>query len=57
LRERKIELINSEVRKLDNQISENTNTVHDLQGQLSLLKRKYADMVLLLTATKALITK
>jgi septal ring factor EnvC (AmiA/AmiB activator) len=46
LRERKIELINSEVRKLDNQISENTNTVHDLQGQLSLLKRKYADMVL-----------
>jgi septal ring factor EnvC (AmiA/AmiB activator) len=46
LRERKIENINSEVRKLDNQISENTNTVHDLQGQLTLLKRKYADMVL-----------
>ncbi|WP_214072082.1 peptidoglycan DD-metalloendopeptidase family protein [Mucilaginibacter sp. dw_454] len=46
LREQKITGINSEVRGLDNQISENTNTVHDLQGQLSLLKKKYADMVL-----------
>lgn len=46
LREEKIVVINSEVRNLDNQISENTNTVHDLQGQLTLLKKKYADMVL-----------
>lgn len=46
LRERKIEVINTEVRTLNNQISENTNTVHDLQSQLDLLKRKYADMVL-----------
>ncbi|MFD2148162.1 murein hydrolase activator EnvC family protein [Mucilaginibacter antarcticus] len=46
LRERKIDVINGEVRNLNNQISENTNTVHDLQGQLDLLKRKYADMVL-----------
>lgn len=46
LREQKIKVINSEVRNLDNQISQNTNTVHDLQGQLDLLKRKYADMIL-----------
>jgi septal ring factor EnvC (AmiA/AmiB activator) len=46
LREEKIGVINTEVRTLDNQISENTNTVHDLQSQLSLLKKKYADMVL-----------
>jgi septal ring factor EnvC (AmiA/AmiB activator) len=46
LREQNIGLINNQVRNLDGQISENTNTVHDLQGQLDLLKRKYADMVL-----------
>ncbi|MDB5003768.1 MAG: peptidase [Mucilaginibacter sp.] len=46
LREQKITVINSEVRNLDSQISENTNTVHDLQSQLELLKKKYADMVL-----------
>ncbi|MCC8425225.1 murein hydrolase activator EnvC [Mucilaginibacter sp. UR6-11] len=46
LREQKITVINSEVRNLDSQISENTNTVHDLQSQLNLLKKKYADMVL-----------
>lgn len=46
LREQKITVINSEVRTLDSQISESTNTVHDLQGQLDLLKKKYADMVL-----------
>jgi septal ring factor EnvC (AmiA/AmiB activator) len=46
LREHKIEVINGEVRNLNSQISENTNTVHDLQGQLDLLKKKYADMVL-----------
>lgn len=46
LREQNINLINSQVRNLDGQISQNTNTVHDLQGQLELLKKKYADMVL-----------
>ncbi|MES2425807.1 MAG: peptidoglycan DD-metalloendopeptidase family protein [Bacteroidota bacterium] len=46
LREEKIVVINTEVKNLGNQISENTNTVHDLQGQLDLLKKKYADMVL-----------
>jgi septal ring factor EnvC (AmiA/AmiB activator) len=46
LRERKIDVISSEVKNLNSQISENTGTVHTLQGQLDLLKRKYADMVL-----------
>ncbi|MFD2874527.1 murein hydrolase activator EnvC family protein [Mucilaginibacter ximonensis] len=46
LREQKITVINGEVRNLDSQISENTNTVHSLQSQLELLKKKYADMVL-----------
>jgi septal ring factor EnvC (AmiA/AmiB activator) len=46
LREKKIEGITSEVKNLDSQISENTSTVHDLQSQLELLKKKYADMVL-----------
>ncbi len=46
LREKKIDVITSEVKNLDNQISENTSTVHSLQSQLDLLKKKYADMVL-----------
>ncbi|HTH83514.1 MAG TPA: peptidoglycan DD-metalloendopeptidase family protein [Mucilaginibacter sp.] len=46
LREEKINVINTEVRNLDNQISEDTNNVHSLQGELDLLKKKYADMVL-----------
>ncbi|MBC7400169.1 MAG: peptidoglycan DD-metalloendopeptidase family protein [Mucilaginibacter sp.] len=46
LREKKIDVITSEVKNLDSQISENTSTVHTLQGQLDLLKKKYADMVL-----------
>lgn len=46
VREDKINSINSEVRLLDNQISENTSTVHNLQGQLTLLKKEYAAMIL-----------
>jgi septal ring factor EnvC (AmiA/AmiB activator) len=46
IREEKIGVINTEVRNLDNQISEDSNNVHSLQGELDLLKRKYADMVL-----------
>ncbi len=46
LRAQKIEVINSEVRNLDNQISENNNSVHNLQGQLDQLKKEYAAMVL-----------
>ncbi|TSD63794.1 peptidoglycan DD-metalloendopeptidase family protein [Inquilinus sp. KBS0705] len=46
LREEKIVNINSEVRNLDNQISESNNTVHSLQGQLDQLKKDYAGMVL-----------
>ncbi|MDB4925738.1 MAG: peptidase [Mucilaginibacter sp.] len=46
LQEEKIVVINSEVRNLDNQISENTNTVHSLQSQLDQLKKEYAAMVL-----------
>ncbi|RZA02015.1 MAG: peptidase M23 [Sphingobacteriaceae bacterium] len=45
-REEKIKIINSEVRNLDNQISENTTTVHNLQNQLDQLKKEYAGMVL-----------
>jgi septal ring factor EnvC (AmiA/AmiB activator) len=46
LREEKINSINSEVRLLDNQISESNSTVHSLQGQLDLLKKEYAAMIL-----------
>ena len=46
LREQKISNINSEVRLLDNQISESTSTVHSLQGQLDQLRQEYAAMIL-----------
>ena len=46
VREEKITIINSEVRNLDNQISENTSTVRSLQSQLDQLKKEYAGMVL-----------
>jgi murein hydrolase activator len=46
IREDKINSINSEVRLLDNQISESTGTVHNLQSQLDQLKKQYAAMIL-----------
>ncbi|HEY2582001.1 MAG TPA: peptidoglycan DD-metalloendopeptidase family protein [Mucilaginibacter sp.] len=46
LRQQKIQNINSEVRNLDNQISESNNFVHNLQSQLDNLKKEYAAMVL-----------
>ncbi|MBD1393977.1 murein hydrolase activator EnvC family protein [Mucilaginibacter glaciei] len=46
LREEKIVNINSEVRNLDNQISQSNNTVRTLQSQLDQLKKEYAGMVL-----------
>ena len=46
LRQQKIDIMNSEVRNLDNEISENTNTVHSLEAQLKQLKDEYAAMVL-----------
>lgn len=45
IRENKITTINSEVRLLDSQISENTHTVHSLQNQLEQLKKEYAAMI------------
>lgn len=45
LREEKINTVNSEIRLLNGQISENTNTVHTLQGQLDQLKKEYAAMI------------
>lgn len=45
LRQDKIGTINSEIKSLDNQISQNTNTVHTLQGQLGDLKKEYAGMI------------
>lgn len=45
LRESKISNINSDIRLLDNQITQNTNTVHSLQGQLDQLKKEYAAMI------------
>ena len=41
----KITVINSEIKNLDNEIHENTNTVHSLQGQLAQLKKEYAGMI------------
>ena len=46
LREEKIKNINAQMRLLDNQIADNTNTVHSLQNQLVQLKKEYAAMVL-----------
>ncbi len=46
LREKKITTINSEIRNLDSQISENTHTVHNLQQQLEQLRKDYAGMVM-----------
>ncbi|MDO3640784.1 murein hydrolase activator EnvC [Mucilaginibacter sp. L3T2-6] len=46
IREQKIATINSEVRNLDNQISESNNFVRNLQGQLDQLKKEYAAMIL-----------
>ncbi|WP_158825285.1 murein hydrolase activator EnvC family protein [Mucilaginibacter lacusdianchii] len=45
LREQKINNVNAEIRGLDSQISENTHTVHTLQGQLDQLKKEYAAMI------------
>lgn len=45
LRQEKISVINSEMKNLDNQIVENTNKVHHLQGRLSDLKKEYAGMI------------
>jgi murein hydrolase activator len=46
LRQQKIDVINSEVRGLDDQISQDNNTVHNLEAQLKQLKDEYAAMVL-----------
>lgn len=45
-REKKITIINSEVRNLDDQIVNNSNNVRSLQSQLEQLKKEYAAMVL-----------
>lgn len=41
----KITVINSEMKNLDNQIHENTNTVINLKGQLGQLKKEYGAMI------------
>lgn len=41
----KITVINSEMKNLDNQITENTHTVQNLKGQLGELKASYAGMM------------
>jgi murein hydrolase activator len=45
LRQEKISTINSEMKTLDNQITENTGKVHNLQNRLSDLKKEYAGMM------------
>ena len=45
LREDKISVINTEIKGLDNQIHENTNSVKKLKGQLGGLRKEYADMI------------
>ncbi|WP_199117695.1 murein hydrolase activator EnvC [Pedobacter sp. ASV28] len=45
LRQEKISTINSEMKNLDNKITENTGKVHHLQGRLSDLKKEYAGMI------------
>lgn len=45
LRQEKISTINSEMKSLDHQITENTGKVHNLQGRLVDLKKEYAGMI------------
>ena len=45
LRQEKISTINSEIKNLDQQITENTNKVHNLQSRLVNLKKEYAGMI------------
>jgi septal ring factor EnvC (AmiA/AmiB activator) len=45
LMQQKISTINSEMKNLDNQITENTGKVHNLQTRLSDLKKEYAGMI------------
>lgn len=45
LRQEKISTINTEMRNLDNQITENTGKVHNLQSRLVDLKKNYAEMI------------
>lgn len=45
LRQEKISTINSEMRNLDNKITENTGKVHSLQSRLVDLKKNYAEMI------------
>lgn len=45
LRQEKIATINSEMKNLDHQITENTGKVHHLQGRLADLKKEYAGMI------------
>ena len=45
IREEKIVTVNSEIRLLNGQINESTNTVHTLQEQLNQLKKEYAAMI------------
>ncbi len=45
LRQEKISTINSEMKTLDNQITENTGKVHNLQNRLTDLKKEYAGMM------------
>jgi len=45
LRQEKIATINSEMKNLDNQITENTGKVHNLQSRLVDLKKEYAGMI------------
>lgn len=57
LREEKIQNINSDLRNLDNQISQNNTTVHNLQSQLDQLKKEYAGMVLFAYRNKSAYNK
>ena len=45
LRQEKISTINTEMKNLDNKITENTGKVHNLQNQLDELKKEYAAMI------------
>ena len=57
LREQEIKNMNAQIRLLDNQISDNTNTVHNLQTQLDILKKQYAGMVLFAFRNKSAYNK
>ena len=45
LQQKKIDIVNTEIKNIDNEITKNSNKVRNLTGQLGDLKKEYANMI------------